>query len=63
MFDITLHYKCAGCDCRWTKRFWCDDANMPERIVIVPEHSSPCCGDGKDDPVTTIEDVRSMPRH
>ncbi len=62
MFEIIMRYKCAGCDYRWTKTFWSDDANMPERLIVVPESKSPCCGDEKNAYVTTIDDLRSMPR-
>ncbi len=62
MFDQTIRYKCAGCGYRWSANVWVD-IMLPEVLIIVPEHSSPCCGDGKDDYVTTMEDLRSMPRH
>lgn len=60
MYEITVRYKCAGCGLRWSKVFWGD--KVMDRVIVVPESKSPCCGDERDAYVTTIDDLRSMPR-
>ncbi len=48
LLEISTRYICAGCEYRWTRRFWVPVKVAtefgPEIHIQVPASVSPCCG-------------------